>query len=208
MLALAPFFLTATLLLLAPFFSTAGSPQAEVSSEPNLTRTLGNATGNQNRTLATNDDEGDAGDSGDDEGDAGDNGNESDPTEACNTFKEDLRTGPLFPIIPDSGRGGESGFEGCTTPFWDRIIIGIFIYKFLGIANYFAGALAVLATIYAGILYLTGFAGEQTVKQAKAILIGTYIGFFIVLSARLIVAGSFYLFGDPTSNDEVLEIGE
>lgn len=124
--------------------------------------------------------------------------------ERCAAFKQELRTGPLFPIIPASGRTRD--LDNCVPAFWDREIIALFIYKLLGILNYVAGALAVLAIIYGGVLYLTGFRSEANAKTAKSLIIGTVVGFMLVLSARLIVIGSFYLFGDPSRNSELLKL--
>jgi hypothetical protein len=102
----------------------------------------------------------------------------------------------LFPLIPESFRDK----DGCNPQGWNRRIMAFLAYKVLALANYLAGAVAIIATIYGGILYLGGFAGEENVKKAKSIIIGAYVGFAIVLLARLIVQGSFYFFGDETTN--------
>lgn len=107
--------------------------------------------------------------------------------------------GDIFPLLPKeiTDYDPEDNVKTeCVPGLWNRTIIGMLLFKILGLLNYVAGALAVVATIYAGVLYLTGAIAEGTVKKAKSILIGTYVGFFIVLSARLIVQGSFYLFSD------------
>ncbi len=117
--------------------------------------------------------------------------------------------GDIFPLIPKEITDYDTKDDiktECVPGLWGRQIIGMLLYKTLGLLNYFAGALAVLATIYAGILYITGGVAEGTVKKAKTILAGTYLGFFIVLSARLIVQGSFYLFSDnPAAANKSLE---
>jgi hypothetical protein len=115
---------------------------------------------------------------------------------------------PLFPAVlfdfPDET--GHVRYTGCYPALWTRDVIGALIFKILGLLNYVAGALALLTTIYAGILYLTAPISEGTVKTAKSILLGTYLGFFIVLGARLIVQGSFQLFGDSNPHGNVLEL--
>lgn len=104
----------------------------------------------------------------------------------------------LFPIIPDEIRSDKT--EGCNPQSWNRRVFVFLTYKLLAMLNYFAGAVAIIATIYGGILYLTGFSGDATVKRAKSVIIGAYVGFAIVLLARLLVQGSFYLFGDTTND--------
>jgi hypothetical protein len=100
----------------------------------------------------------------------------------------------IFPLFPAELRNFKDA-DGCVPALWDRDVMGVLIFKTLGLLNYIAGAAAVLATIYAGILYLTSYASEANAKKAKTILISTYVGFFIVLGARLIVQESFQLFG-------------
>lgn len=115
----------------------------------------------------------------------------------CSDYKvSDLNNLDLFPLIPKE----IATKDGCNPQSWNRTIFVFLTYKLLAILNYLAGAVAIIATIYGGILYLTGFASESTVKQAKSIIIGTYVGFAIILLARLLVQGSFYLFGTGSIN--------
>ncbi|CAN5136657.1 hypothetical protein BH11PAT4_BH11PAT4_1890 [soil metagenome] len=120
-------------------------------------------------------------------------GTASQPASCDTVATSDIR---LFPIIPDSFRDP----DGCNPQGWNRRIFAFLAYKVLAIANYLAGAIAIIATVYGGILYLGGFAGEENVKRAKSIIIGAYVGFAIVLLARLVVQGSFYFFGDGSTD--------
>jgi|GEM_PF-6288412 len=130
------------------------------------------------------------------------------PVGSCdNSHVKDGLNGAIFPLIPDaivdygfydSPQTDNNG--GCVPSLWNMTIFGMLIYKVLALLNYLAGALAILATLYAGILYLTGAMSEANVKKAKTALIGTYVGFFIVLGARLIVQSSFQLFGSDCTN--------
>lgn len=110
----------------------------------------------------------------------------------------DLKNVKLFPLIPDAIRNTAEG--GCNPQSWNRRIFVFLAYKLLGVLNYLAGAIAIIATIFGGILYLTGFASEANIKKAKSVIVGAYIGFAIVLLARLLVQGSFYLFGDGSTD--------
>lgn len=131
-----------------------------------------------------------------------------DPT--VNTQISDVLNGAIFPLIPDAivDYGFYNGTDtngGCVPALWNSNIIGMLVYKTLGLLNYIAGAGAILATLYAGILYLTGYMSEANVKKAKTVLIGTYVGFFIILGARLIVESSFQLFGTCDQISNVLD---
>lgn len=97
-------------------------------------------------------------------------------------FKKD--SAPLFPFIVDYKE------YNCPPALWDRYIIADYVFRVLGILNYAAGAACIILTVLAGIYYMLGFASEQNVKKGKTILIGTYIGFLIVIMARLIVGSS------------------
>lgn len=110
----------------------------------------------------------------------------------------DFKAMKLFPIIPDEIRN--SDLNGCNPQTWNRRVFVFLTYKLLAMLNYLAGAVAVIATIYGGILYLTGFTGEANIKRAKSVIVGAYVGFAIVLIARLLVQGSFYLFGDNSDD--------
>jgi hypothetical protein len=90
----------------------------------------------------------------------------------------------VFPLI--SSDMNDSAIGKCNPAVWDQNIAFLFILKALVILNWLADVTAVLATVYAGILYISGFANENNVKQAKNILISCYVGLAIVFSARLI----------------------
>ncbi len=111
----------------------------------------------------------------------------------------------LFPLIPDGIRGvkrdGTTDLEKqCSQGFWTRDVAYWFVYKGLAILNWLATALAILLTIYGGVLYMTGFANEANVKKAKGIITGAYIGLAIVFLAKILVYGSVTLVSntDPT----------
>jgi hypothetical protein len=104
----------------------------------------------------------------------------------------------LFPIIPDGLRGiTPKGVDvtldpntinnWCTQPFWTIEVFYWFVYKGLAILNWLAIAAAIILTLYAGVLYMTGFANEANVKKAKSILAAAYIGLAIVFMAKIIV---------------------
>ena len=118
------------------------------------------------------------------------------------TFKQELYTQPIFPLIPkfliDYSLNHDNG--GCNPSDWNINVIGSLVYKALALLNYIAGAAAILATIYGGVLYLSGFASKKAAETAKKVIAGAYIGLIIVLMARVIVQGSFYFFGDGTLN--------
>ncbi len=97
----------------------------------------------------------------------------------------------IFPIIPNGVRGLDSSGNlsptVCSPAYWGRDVLYFFVYKGLAVLNWFAEALAIILTLYAGILYMTGFYNEGNVKTAKTMLIGVYTGLAIVLLAKTIV---------------------
>lgn len=123
-------------------------------------------------------------------------GTASSTVKSCDEIN--LASVKLFPLIPAEIRSTAEG--GCNPQTWNRRIFVFLAYKLLGVLNYLAGAIAITATIFGGILYLTGFASEANIKKAKSVIIGAYIGFAIVLLARLLVQGSFFLFGDGNTD--------
>jgi len=106
--------------------------------------------------------------------------------------------GDIFPFIPDSLRSGT-----CAPEYWDRTVFIYFILKILAILNWFAGAAAIILTVYAGLLYISGYAREENVKKAKTLLIGTYVGLIIVYMARLLVFGAVDIFSGKSAEDAV-----
>lgn len=126
------------------------------------------------------------------------------------TISDDIT---LFPIIPDGLRGvNRSGVDvtkdkdpavaasWCSQPFWTIAVAYWFIYKTLAFLNWAAVAIAILLSLYAGVLYITGFAKEDNVKKAKTILIGAYAGLAIVFLAKVLVFGAVNVISgvDPT----------
>jgi hypothetical protein len=111
----------------------------------------------------------------------------------------------IFPLVPKEILSED--LAGCSPPYWTREVMIIFAYKVLGLLNWAAATTAVFSTIYAGILYLTGFYKEDNAKKARAILTATLTGFIIVLSARLILGSSQLITGDTSGQlptDETL----
>lgn len=122
-----------------------------------------------------------------------------DPCSQAALAAENVDVVSVFPLLP-SGIMPTPALTGtvdpaappavvCTPPYWNIFIIEVFLYKGLAILNYAAGAFAVIFTVYAGLLYLTGVASEANVKTAKGILVATYVGLIIVILARVIVYG-------------------
>lgn len=123
----------------------------------------------------------------------------------CAAAKTKLKSfTPLFPIIPNElTKINDTGEPEnlCTPANWDRTIIVLLIYRGLGLLNYVAGAIAILATLWGGALYLFSQGQSEQMKNAKTLIIGTYVGFLIVLCARLMVNATFYIFGTGTNFD-------
>ena len=104
----------------------------------------------------------------------------------------------IFPIIPDAVNtlpqtvydpttGNSITTTYCSPPFWTRQVMYLFVYKGLAILNWLAEALAIIITLYAGILYMTAVYSEGNAKTAKAWLIGAYGGLAIVFLAKTLV---------------------
>lgn len=86
--------------------------------------------------------------------------------------------------------------DRCAPAFWDMSVFVMLAYKVLLLLNWVAGSLAVIFTVYAGILYMTGFTNEGNVKKAKTLLFTSYGGFIIVLCAWLLVYSSARVVAD------------
>lgn len=119
----------------------------------------------------------------------------------------------LFPIVPDGingyDRDGKKSDTACSPPFWNRAVVFWFVYKALAFLNWLAMALAILLSLYGGILYITGFANEGNVKKAKGIIIGAYTGLIIVFLAKILVFGAINLISDedPRNVESPVELG-
>jgi hypothetical protein len=127
----------------------------------------------------------------------------------------------LFPFIPDGISGYDTNGKQITTmspdeankvcsqPFWGREVAYWFIYKALAILNWIATALAILLTLYAAVLYITGYASENNVKKAKSILTGAYIGLAIVFLAKVLVFAAVNIVSgqDPVDPSPPVELG-
>ena len=95
----------------------------------------------------------------------------------------------------------------CSPVYWNADVMWVLAYKALALLNYVAYALAVILTIYAGLMYLSGFANEANAKKGKTILIATYVGLALVMLSRLIVYGTYQVLtnkaADPNTVDPV-----
>ena len=117
---------------------------------------------------------------------------------ACTASVNGLRASQnVFPLIPQSALNNPTG---CNPTGWNLPVVWYFLYKAIYILNWFAGVLAVLLTVYAGILYISGFANESHVKQAKTLLIACYVGLAIVFGARIILLEFAGTFSDGSVN--------
>ena len=104
----------------------------------------------------------------------------------------------IFPIITSDILSDDP--KGCSPPYWNIRIFTILLYKALGLLNYIALTLAILFTVLAGVLYISGTFNEKNVAKAKTILISTYIGLIITLSARLILGSTQLIIGATTTD--------
>ncbi len=125
----------------------------------------------------------------------------------------------LFPIVPDGLRGfltydggtvspvasaqerSKLIFEGgkvCTPPQWTLPVAWYFLQKaFIGI-TWLATVATTLFLLYAGVLYLTGFANEKNVEQAKKLITASLTGLILVLLGQLAVGAVIRLLSnDP-----------
>jgi hypothetical protein len=87
-----------------------------------------------------------------------------------------------------------SATEICTPAYWNRTILIVMAWKVLALLYWVAGVLAVIITIYAGLLYMSGFVSEENVKLAKKLLIACYTGVIIIIFGRVILYGTIQPF--------------
>lgn len=114
------------------------------------------------------------------------------PTDPCGDATKS--PGIVFPLVPDAllPKGA------CPPTQWNLTVIRYFAEKSLVFLNWFAAAVAILLTVWAGLLYMAGFLNEANTKTAKTVLTNTYIGLIIVMLARLIVFGRIQSITAPT----------
>lgn len=107
----------------------------------------------------------------------------------------------LFPFVPPGLLSPDD--TGCSPARWGLDVFKLLTYKILGILNWLAFTLAIIFTVYAGLLYVAGFANEANVKKAKSILIACYVGLAVVIGARIILYGTISAFsnGNITPNE-------
>ena len=118
-------------------------------------------------------------------------------TNGCNTsaLSSTFNTKTIFPLLPTSILSGT-----CSPAYWNIGIFQILAYKILTLLEWLAAAMAIIFTVYAGLLYISGFANEKNVSKAKSILTATYLGLAIVLLSRVILYGSIQLFSANQSS--------
>ena len=106
---------------------------------------------------------------------------------------------PIFPILPKEILTSDT----CSPPYWNLTIFKILLYKGFQLLNYIIEVTAIFMTIYAGILYLSGFSNEKNVATAKTILVSTYLGLALSLSATLILKTTIGVFADQKNGDAI-----
>ena len=104
----------------------------------------------------------------------------------------------VFPILPPEILG-----ENCSPPYWDLTIFKILLYKAFALLNYVILVTAIIMTIYAGLLYLSGFSNEKNIATAKTVLISTYVGLALSLSATLILRTTIGVFADDRNGNAI-----
>lgn len=130
-----------------------------------------------------------------------------------------IRTDNIFPFIPkdiqtDSYQKDPDGKimtdasgnpvpATCGPASWTREVFIYFVFKVLVILNWLASVLAIIFTVYAGLLYIRGYAGEENVKKAKTLLLGTYVGLAIVFGARIMVYTAIDLFSSNKAEEAI-----
>lgn len=121
-------------------------------------------------------------------------------------LKKEFNTSDIFPILPLSvltGKDAKGHETNCSPPYWNIDVFRVLLYKGFGLLNYVIEVTAIVMTIYAGILYLSGFANEKNVATAKTVLIATYTGLALSLSATLILKTTIGVFSDKKTSDVI-----
>jgi hypothetical protein len=125
--------------------------------------------------------------------------NASDPSSRLHVAFEPTNIFPILPSAILTGVDNSGNATNCTPPYWNFDIIRVLMYKVLALLNYGIEVAAIIFTLYAGILYLTGFRAEKNIETAKKLLIATYTGMIISLSATLLLRSAVSAFADPNS---------
>lgn len=108
----------------------------------------------------------------------------------------------IFPLVPSELVSNNA--NECSPPYWNLLVVLYFAYKALRLVNGIAYIMAVTFTVIAGLYYIAGFANEANIKKGKSILLATYIGLIIVLSARLILYGTYQVItGRPVNPNNI-----
>ena len=77
----------------------------------------------------------------------------------------------------------------CSPAYWNKNILTLIAWKALSLMYWIASVLAVIITIYAGLLFISGFASEENTKTAKKLLVACYTGVVIIILGRIILYG-------------------
>jgi len=118
---------------------------------------------------------------------------------ACTTLGLDATKVSIFPLFDSSIMNP----NGCNPTNWNLTVMDYLASKALYVLNWFAGVAAVCLTVYAGLLYISGFATEANVKQAKTLLVVCYTGLIIVFGARLILLGTVQFLGGTVNDTSI-----
>ena len=134
------------------------------------------------------------------------NGTTSQSANPCaytGALKDSFNPNIVFPLLPSSILSSDG--NGCSPPFWNLSIVAILAYKIITLLDWLAAVLAVILTVYAGLLYISGFANEKNVDLAKKILSAAYTGLLIVIFARVILYSPIQLLGNKEQSIETLK---
>jgi len=118
-------------------------------------------------------------------------------------LREIMQPNRIFPILPKELLDGEL----CSISYWNKEIFILFGYKILRFLNWVAGVIAIIATLWAGVLYIAGYISEKNITRAKSMLTTVWGGLVIVLAARYILASTQIITGETNSTtlDKVSE---
>jgi hypothetical protein len=97
---------------------------------------------------------------------------------------------------PTTTTGTTPSPSGCYPALWGLDVLRLLSYKVLSLLNWLAFVIAILTTVYSGLLYIGGFANEGNIKKAKSLILTVYVGLAIVLLARVILYGTIKSISD------------
>jgi hypothetical protein len=137
------------------------------------------------------------------------------------TKPADITFVPVAPPLPytnnfftdtvrDTGsKTGTTDEPECSPAYWNRNILILIAWKVLYLLYWMAGILAVIITVYAGLLFISGFASEENTKTAKKLLVACYTGIVIIILGRVILYGTIqpFLGNDLNAGDILIPNG-